>query len=182
MNIEYLDNYLSKSGIIFLSYVGVVSQDLISNMTEILEKEIKENNVDLTMSTNIFTTFIELSQNIMNYGKHKKNEFEPKGLVLVGCEDNKYYVLSRNLIDKKDKEVIQTRLDKIRNQTNEEIKKEYKLFRKNNAQRHEKGAGIGFLEVAKRCDSIEYLFHEASENKYNFTFKANIRTTAVKAN
>lgn len=175
MNIEYLDNYLSKSGIIFLSYVGIVSQNLISSMTEILEKEIEETNIDLTMSTNIFTTFIELSQNIMNYGKDKKNEFEPKGIVLVGCEDDKYYVLSRNLIDKKDKEVIQSRLDKISKQTNEEIRKEYKLLRKNGAQKHKKGAGIGFLEVAKRCESIEYLFHEASENKYHFTFKANIR-------
>lgn len=177
MNIEYLDNYLSKNGIIFLSYVGFVSQDLISNMTEVLENEVNESKIDLTMSTNIFTTFIELSQNIMNYGKSTDNDIEPKGLVLVGNVDGQYYVLSRNLVDEKDKLIIEKRLKKILSQTQEEIKDDYRLLRKNSAQKHEKGAGLGFLEIAKRCDSIEYSFKEAQDNKYNFSFKANIKTS-----
>lgn len=144
-------------------------------MTEILEKEVENSKINLTMSTNIFTTFIELSQNIMNYGKTPINEIDPKGLILVGNEDGQYYVLSRNLVNEEDKKIIKKRLDRIISQTEKEIREDYKLLRKNSAQKHENGAGIGFLEIAKRCSTIEYTFKEIENNLYYFAFKANIK-------
>ena len=180
MDIAKLENFLDDSGIVFLSYGGILSQELISNMTEALEKETEKNLVSMSAATNIFTIFVELSQNMMNYSKCKtqcNEEFDPKGLVLVGYnkEDNSYYVLSRNVIDNIDKEKIEPKLEEIQTLTRDEIKKKYRELRKSGLDKHNKGAGIGFLEVAKRCDNVEFKFTSINDNKYQFVFQANIR-------
>ena len=179
MDITKLEDFLDDSGIVFLSYGGILSQDLISNMTEALEKEAEVNNVSLSASTNIFTIFVELSQNMMNYSKSKNEadeEFDPKGLVLVGYnkEDNSYYVLSRNVLDTTDKDKMLPKLEEIKSMSRDEIKKKYRELRRSGLDKHNKGAGIGFLEISKRCDNIDFKFTKISENKYQFMFQANI--------
>ncbi len=179
MNITKLEDFLDNEGIVFLSYGGMLSQDLISNMTEALEKETEKNNVSLSASTNIFTIFVELSQNMMNYSKCKNEcdeDFDPKGLVLVGFnkEDNSYYVLSRNILGSEDKDKILPKLEEIQSMNKDEIKKKYRELRRSGLDSHNKGAGIGFLEISKRCDNIEYKFTKINENKYQFMFQANI--------
>ncbi len=57
----------------------------------------------------------------------------------------------------------------------EEIQKEYRKLRKNAKNAHAKGAGIGFYEIAKRSDNIEFSFKEINPDKYYFDFIANIK-------
>lgn len=179
MNIDLLEDFLNDTGVVFLSYGGTLSQDLISSMTDALEQEAEKNQVSMRASTNIFTIFVELSQNMMNYSKSKiaNNEsFDPKGLVLVGYykDNDSYYVLSRNVINRADKSKIEPRLREIDTMTRDEIKKKYRELRRSGLDKHDKGAGIGFLEISKRCDSVEYKFKELNENKFQFSFQANI--------
>jgi len=179
MDITKLEDFLDNSGIVFLSYGGMLTQDLISNMTEALEKETEKNNVSISASTNIFTIFVELSQNMMNYSKSKSDkneEFDPKGLVLVGYnkENESYYVLSRNIVDIVDERKLSPKLNNINKMTRDEVKQQYRQLRRSGLDKHNKGAGIGFLEISKRCDNIEFKFTPINENKYQFMFQANI--------
>jgi len=179
MDITKLEDLLDDNGIVFLSYGGMLSQDLISNMTDALEKEAEKNNVSLSASTNIFTIFVELSQNMMNYSKSKSecdDKFDSKGLVLVGYnkEDNSYYVLSRNVLDSADKEKISPKLTEIKSMNRDEVKKRYRELRRSGLDKHNQGAGIGFLEIAKRCDNIDFKFTDINKSKYQFMFQANI--------
>jgi len=179
MDITKLEDFLDDSGIVFLSYGGMLTQDLISNMTDALEKEAEKNNVSMSASTNIFTIFVELSQNMMNYSKSKaenNQKFDPKGLVLVGYnkEDNSYYVLSRNIVDITDKDKILPKLEEINLLSRDEVKKKYRELRRSGLDKHNKGAGIGFFEISKRCDNIDFNFKQINENKYQFMFQANI--------
>lgn len=174
MNLEELEQMLSDEGIVFLSYGGMLSQKLITNMVEALENEINEK-INLSSSIDIFTVFVELSQNIMNYSKEKNLSFKPRGLVLVGLkEGKKYYVLSRNAVTKEDKENLEKKLNLIQNMTREEIKEKYKELRREDRKIEHNGAGIGFYEIAKRCENIEYEFKKLEEELYQFSFIANI--------
>ena len=179
MDIAKIEKFLNCSGIIFVSYVGMLSQELISNMTEALEKETVKNNVSMSTSVNIFTIFVELSQNILNYSKSKNEhikELEPKGLVLVGYdkEDDSYYVVSTNVIDRIDKDNISPKLTEIKSMNRDEIKKTYRELRKSGRDSHGKGAGIGFYEISKRCDNIDFKFTPINDNKFQFIFQSNI--------
>ena len=98
MKFEELEGILEQDGIVFLTYGGFLTQPLIAGMTDALEKEAENNELSMKVAGNIYTIFIELSQNMMNYSKDKMTEdssYESKGLIVVGMEPdgNNYYVI-----------------------------------------------------------------------------------------
>ncbi|PJC85610.1 hypothetical protein CSW98_13595 [Vibrio sp. HA2012] len=180
MRYANLEQMLDEDGIVFLSYGGFLTQTLISGMTEALEKEAASTDLSQKVSNNIFTIFIELSQNIMNYAKtHPEvngNHFCNKSLMVVGQnpKTNGYYIISRNQIDESDKHKIETRLAEVEGLSKDELRVLYREKRKQNRDTEGNGAGIGFIEVARRCDQIEHYFSPLEGKKYNFTVKVTI--------
>ncbi|SFV75579.1 FIG062788: hypothetical protein [hydrothermal vent metagenome] len=175
MNASKLASILEEDGIIFLTYGGFLTQSLIAGMTEALEKESENADLSMKISVNIFTIFIELSQNMMNYSKsisNEKDKINSKGMIVVGKEKEDYYIMSRNIIDKTDREKIEPKLQQIQQCDINEIKKLYKEVRRSGRDMHNKGGGIGFYEIAKRAKKIEYDFTPINETKFYFKFKA----------
>lgn len=178
MQFDTLENILEEDGIVFLSYGGFLTQSLIAGMTDALEQEAQKNDLSMKVSANIFTIFIELAQNMMNYAKTKSNaqRYESKGLLIVGTEmkDNQeyYYIISRNLIDAQDKGKVESRLSTIEGLDKEELRKLYREQRKAGKDKHNKGAGIGLIEIARRCDRIEHHFDDQKDGHFYFTIKA----------
>jgi len=167
---EELESLLKEDNIIFLTYGGTFTQSLIAGMTGVLEKEVEEADLSMKISNNIFVVFIELAQNVMNYSKKVKcqNILDPKGLIFVGKREEDYFVCSQNVISKEDREKMEPRLEKIQNASPEEIKKLYKEVRRSGKESHEKGGGLGLLEIAKKSKQIEYTFQELKDNKFYY--------------
>lgn len=180
MNILEVQKMVDDDGIIFLSYGGYLSQTLIAGMTEALEKEAEYNGINMTMSNNIFTIFIELSQNMMNYSKTANDDDEllrPQGLILVSKDsDYNYHIHSQNIISLEDKEKIEPKLLEILSLDREEVKNRYRELRKSGQDKHGKGGGIGFYEIAKKCDYLEYNFSKINEDRFYFHIKTTIIT------
>ena len=126
----------------------------------------------MKLSHNIYIVFIELAQNIMNYSKKLKdnNGFDPKGLIYVGKKNNHYFVTSQNIISKDDKEKLEDILSHIKKLSLDEIKQLYRTTRREGKNKHKKGGGLGFLEIAKKVSSIEYEFICLTNNKFYFKF------------
>ena len=179
MNILEVQKMVDKDGIVFLSYGGFLSQTLISGMTEALEKEAEYNDISIGISTNIFTIFIELSQNMMNYSKAKvidDSSIVSKGLILVTRDEkSNYYIHSQNIISTQDKEKVEPKLLDIQSLDRDGIKKRYRELRKSGKDTHDKGGGIGLYEIAKKCDAIEYNFTKINEDRYYFHIKTIIK-------
>lgn len=178
MNTQRLEAILQEDGIVFLTYGGFLTQSLIVGMTEALEKESESAQLSMSNSNNIFTIFIELSQNMMNYSKaitESEETFDPKGMIVVGKNsDEEYYILSQNVIDLSDKEKIEPKLKEILKSDLATIKRLYKEARRSGKDTHHRGGGIGFYEIAKRAKSIEYDFTLIQNDKFYFKFKATL--------
>lgn len=174
MNVDNIQNMVDEDGIIFLSYGGFLTQTLIAGMTEALEKEADHHDLGMGVSSNIFTIFIELSQNVMNYSKSKaidSNEVKSQGLIVVGKdEEGNYYIHSQNIVGIEDKEKMEPRLIDVTTLNRDEIKKKYRELRRSGKDSHGKGGGIGFYEIAKRSSEVKYEFKEINKNKYYFHF------------
>jgi len=177
IDIDTIQKMVNENGIIFLSYIGLLSQTLIADMTEILEQEAKEQGLKMGISNNMFTIFIELSQNMLNYSKRvEKDEKVPQGLILVSRDkEYNYYIHSQNVISEDDRKKIEPILLKIESLDKDGIKKAYKELRRGKNS-HSKGGGIGFFEIAKKCDELEFDFVKISDNRYNFYIKAKLVT------
>jgi len=178
MKIDQIRQIVEDDGIVFLTYGGAFSQELISALTEALEKETSQNDISIGVSSNIFTIFIELSQNMMNYSKTSKvndREISPGGLIIVSKDESgNYFVDSQNIISINDKETIEPKLQDIKSLDKDGIKKRYRELRRSGKNTHAKGGGIGFYEIAKRCDEIYYDFDKINEDKFYFHIKTKI--------
>ena len=179
MKFANLERILEQDGIVFLTYGGFLTQPLIAGMTDALEQEADRNDLSMKVSSDIFTIFIELSQNMMNYSKNKTQsdvEFDSKGLIIVGMDSAKtsYYIISRNVIDAEDKSKIEVRLKEVEGLNKEELRALYRERRKSGRDKHTKGAGIGFVEVARRCDQVEHEFESIDSDHYYFSVKSTI--------
>jgi hypothetical protein len=169
-----LESILEEDGIIFLTYGGLFTQSLIAGMTEALEREAEVHDLTMKLSNNIFVVFIELAQNILNYSKKAQDTvlFDPKGLIYVGRKNDHYHVCSQNMISEEDKEKLVSKLEMIKHASKEEIRQRYREVRKSGAESHDKGSGLGFLEIAKKAEKIDYLFTPLSDGKVLFKFCA----------
>jgi len=180
MNISKVQELVDNNGIVFLSYGGYLSQFLISGMTEALEKETEAHEISMSVSNNLFTIFIELSQNMMNYSKTLDDSnilIKPQGLIIVS-KDNQfnYFIHSQNIISLEDKKRVEPKLLEIQSLDKDGIKKRYRELRKSGQNTHGKGGGIGFYEIAKKCESIEYNFTKINEDRFYFHIKTTIKT------
>jgi len=185
MDISGIQNMVEKEGIVFVSYGGFLSQSLISSMTEALEKEAEVNEINMGISSNLFTIFIELAQNMMNYSKSSHEDCRdivPGGLIVVSRSKDfeQYYIHSQNIVSIDDKEKIEPKLIEIQSLDREGIKQRYKELRRSGANTHGKGGGIGFYEMAKRCDKIDYEFKAINEDKYYFHIRTTVNTKKEK--
>ena len=180
MNMNEIQKLVDNDGIIFLSYGGFLSQTLISGMTEALEKEAKTSDINMGISNNIFTIFIELSQNMMNYSKSEvenNRDIVPGGLVVVSKDkDGNYYISSQNIVSIDDKLKMEPKLIDITKLDKDGIKKGYKELRRTGKDTHGKGGGLGFYEIAKRCSEVNYNFKTINEDKFYFHIKTKINT------
>jgi len=187
LQLSKLETILEDEGIVFLSYGGLLTQSIIVGMTEALEHESTSKDISMKVSHNILTIFIELSQNMMTYSNKMTaldSHFDHKGLIIVGYDDEneQYYILSRNVLKNEDKERISPRLEQVIPLNKEELKKLYRERRKSGKDKHEKGAGIGFIEIARRCDAMEYNFVKKDSGSHYFAFKAIINHEKGKIN
>ncbi len=174
MNVDNIQNMVEKDGIIFLSYGGFLTQTLIAGMTEALEKEAEYHDLNMGVANSIFTIFIELSQNVMSYSKNKNidtEEIKAEGLIVVSKDEvGNYYIHCQNIITLEDKNKIEPKLEELLTLNKDEIKNRYRELRRNGKDVHDRGAGIGFYEIAKRSDEIKYEFKEINKNRCYFHF------------
>ena len=178
MDIKNIQKLVNNDGIVFLSYGGFLSQELISAMTDALENEAKVNDVSMGVSNNIFMIFIELAQNMLNYSKNNivdSRDINPYGLIVVSKNSVGNYCLhSQNIIAVEDKEKLEVKLIEIASLNKDEIKARYKELRRSGRNTHGKGGGIGLYEIAKKCDGIDYEFVKINDDKYEFYLRIDV--------
>lgn len=150
---------------IMLTFSGPFSQEIIEVLGEAIKNHL---NFDVNIKNktfNVFSVFIEQTQNIKNYLGSKRfanesREFLNSGLVIIGKDNEHYYVYSGNMIEKNDTQHFVARLEEINQMNKEQLKTAYKSQIKKAREIIEGvsgGAGLGLLEIAKKsAKAIEY--------------------------
>jgi hypothetical protein len=170
--------YLKDHEMVFW-YNGPVSQVLVVEIGDIIKKSIEDES-DRKVINRIFSILVEQMQNIIKYSVHKKSGKEGEdifilssGLIAVGLEGADYSVISGNVICNTDIERVRERLDLIISMDREAQKEYYKTMRRKEPDPHSRGAGLGFIEMARKASRpLEYRFTPIDETHSFFALKA----------
>lgn len=178
--LENLYNFkteLNQRGI-FFCFSGPISQDLLVEIGDTLKNKMKLEETNTSTVTKVFAMFVEQVQNIIHYSAEKIPLDQPQaelssGIVVVGYDNPHYYVLCGNMVDDETVEKLRQKLTVLQNMTKDELKRYYKEQRKKKTPDDDsKGAGLGFIELARKAvKPIEFDFQKVNADYCFFSLK-----------
>lgn len=176
MNLYEFKEDLNKRGV-FFCFSGPVSQDLLVEIGATLKQKMKLEEARNSTALRVFSMVVEQAQNIIHYSAEKCPQEQSLteatgelsiGIIAVGYEGERYFVLSGNRIYNKDVGRLREKLSGLQKMDRDALKKLYRLERKKGPGPGSKGAGLGFIDMAKKaCKPIEFDFKKIDE-KFSF--------------
>jgi hypothetical protein len=156
-----------------VGFTGTVSQGIDEDVCEALELYVAKNRMETNLSSQLFSIFIEISQNIRKYFRSKSgnpavfNHIRDTGTIVVGRNGNDYYVSAVNLIETRDRSALEARLQSLKSLSPEQARA---AFRESLLDERHPGdpTDLGFLFLAKLTRGrIEFRFDPCDRD---FTF------------
>ncbi|MHB1173895.1 MAG: SiaB family protein kinase [Sulfuriferula sp.] len=166
-----------QAGVIFF-YTGYFSQSIISAMADSVKHKLALDETSGTTARKVFSTFVEMAQNVIHYSEDHLTDEDATdnemrfGTVAVGRENEKYFIVCGNVVDKSKIPMLRDNLNSIRAMSLDEIKTAYRQQLRSESEVAGKGAGLGFLTLARDAAApIEYFFVDMPEkNEANSFF------------
>ncbi len=179
-NLYQFKKELNQRGI-FFCFSGPLSQDLLVEIGDTLRNKMKQEEASSSTILKVFSMFVEQAQNIIHYSAEKIPLDRPdkttlsSGIIVVGYEGQHYYVLCGNAIDNEVVGTLREQLTKLQQMNKDELKRYYKEQRKKDAHESSKGAGLGFIELARHSITpIEFNFQPVDNDFSFFSLKTAI--------
>ena len=159
---------------ILLSHIGTFSQDLVSSLSERVEKLLLSKGDKRSVVKRAFSILIEGLQNIRLHGE--KDELDRQiGFVLVGENESCYSIMMANVINPDDFEKVEKYLEEINEYSKNELRETYLSVLSNEFLSHKGGAGLGFITTRmKSGNPLEHSFYALKSGKMLFTFQVRL--------
>ena len=170
---------LERHGI-FLAFCGPISQELLVEIGDTLKNKMKLEEASSSSTTKTFAVLIEQAQNIIHYSSEKipddkRDVALSSGILVVGRDQEYYYVLCGNKISNGSIDMLTSKLTTLQDMGKDELKRHYKEQRRKNSHKESKGAGLGFIELARKSvKPIEFSFKPIDEHFSFFSLKTYI--------
>ena len=177
-------NKMLNDNKISVLYSGPIWAGGIDGLAELLQQRLDFEAVPFSSSQSLFSVFIEQMNNMLMHSAEKElyEKFDgnyinvSKGTFVMGIHDKTYFLQTRNVIKDSSIEIIKERIDYLNTLDKIELRRYHKeKVKTENDNPESKGAGLGFIEIARRISSkIEYEFESLNEGLSYFTLYVTI--------
>ncbi len=167
-----LFNATDKAENILFFFRGGLSQEILVEFSNYMKAQYFHGKV----SKKILSVFVELWQNIMHYSSERVC-FDGKdigsGIIIFSENANKYIITSGNQIQNIQVNKLLSKLSEYKGKSSEELKEIYMKLINQDPESDSKGAGLGFIDIARKCNgNFDFSITELNEN-YSF-FELNV--------
>jgi len=169
---------------IMLIYSGPLWSEGIGGIAGTLRKRLEFDKIPLQTSQEVFSVFVEQMNNMLMYSVEREEfktagsviEESPKGTFILGKEEDAFFIQTGNIMKSESVALVKNRLDYLNTLDKKSLRKFYReQMRLVNNNPESKGAGLGFIEIARRISSkIIYSFTPCGERQTFFTLYVTI--------
>ena len=137
-----------------------------------------ERNMDSTgeessIKRKVFNVMVECLQNIVKHADH--NNQDNAAVFLIGRSDEAYVIISGNPIRQSEKDALKAKLENINSLDKDGLKELYKDIIKNTQISDKGGAGLGFVDMARKSGQpLEFEFVDIDDEGAFFCLKCSI--------
>ena len=164
---------------LILAYEGDISQDLTKAFSALAEQNLNKKQEDDRVKRQVFHVMIESLQNLSKHSFDHVTGDPAKpgtGLLLLARLDDHYILTSGNAVRKESVSEIKELLVTINAMDAPELKEFYKKHLKENRLSDKGGAGLGFIDMAKKTKSkIEFEFIHMNDSVEFFIYQVKIK-------
>ena len=161
---------------ISLVYVGQFNHTITKVFTALTTDETEKQKEAKNVQRTLHHTMIEILQNMT---KHSNNMFHDismgKGLFMLGKKNDAYHVITANVVDNEQEQMLKDSIDSLNSSSKEELKAMYKKQLREGKISGKGGAGLGLIDIARKTGNpLDYMFFPAdNKNKY-FVLKVSV--------
>ena len=162
---------------LILIYEGEFTQDITKSVLAMAERNMDSFNEDASVKRKVFNVMMECLQNIVRHAENFEEERDVKNnaVFMIGKHDKEYFVTSGNAIANDEVESMISKLEKINGLDKPGLKELYRNIIKNGKINDHGGAGLGFVDMARKSGrKLIFDFEPISEDLTFFSFKATI--------
>jgi hypothetical protein len=163
---------------LLITFSGKFTQAIIEELGEAVKKYLELEEKPQSDIYNLFSVFIEQTQNIKNYcndkkGKESYQQIANSGIVTIGKTEKGNYVCSGNLVENTDSHKLTEIIDGIKQLDKKGLKQLYKEILKKDVPPESLGAGIGLVDMARKSSlPLEYSLTKVDDHFVFFSLKA----------
>lgn len=163
---------------LMLAYDGEVTQQLTKAFATLAEQSLEKEEEDNSVKRKVFHVMVECLQNVCKHTDHHETGdplIPGSGIFLVGKDEDQYTITTGNTVSMEKMEGIKELLNQINNLDADGIKALYKKQLKEARLSEKGGAGLGFIDIAKKTgQKIGFNFMEVNEKSAFFLLKVRV--------
>ena len=177
MNYIYDLHRTMMSQNLILVYQGDFTQETTKSILTMAERNLDSSGEESGIKRKVFNVMVEALQNIVKHSDELVDggTRSHAAIFLIGRESNRYSIMSGNPIRKSSVADLQKNLDHINGLDKDGLKELYKEIIKNTTISDKGGAGLGFVDMARKSGSrLEFSFPEMNADYCFFCLKVNV--------
>jgi len=160
---------------VMICFNGEFAHSIIEEIGNALRRYLQEQEEKKSAALDVFSVYIEQAQNIRNYLSRKRFPDASLGnaIIVIGRRGERYVVSSGNIVETIDQPPLSARLEEIRSADAAGLRRLFKEKLRSESREQGGGAGMGLIEVARRCsEPMQYAFHPVDDRHSFFCLTA----------
>lgn len=177
MNYIYDLHHTMMSQKLILVYQGDFTQESTKSILAMAERNLDSSGEESSIKRKVFNVMVEALQNIVKHSDELVDGAirSHAAIFLIGKEANRYCIMSGNPIRKANVASLKQKLDQINALDKDGLKDLYKDIIKNTTISEKGGAGLGFVDMARKSgEKLEFDFPEMSADYCFFCLRVNV--------
>jgi hypothetical protein len=159
-----------------LIYEGEINHEIMKVFTSLTENGLKAE--EFKGQKKVFNVMVECLQNISKHSdciEGIKQENIGNGIFLISNNDRELTIVTGNTLRKEKEAFLTEKIDYINSLNKEELRDYYKKVLKENTISDKGGAGLGFIDIARKTQNkLSYTFNPINDQFSFFIMSAKI--------
>jgi hypothetical protein len=160
---------------VMICFNGAFAHSIIEEIGNALRRYLQEQEEKKSSALDVFSVYIEQAQNIRNYLARKQftDASSASAIIVIARRAERYVISSGNVVEGEDRPALTERLEQIRSADAAELRKLFKEKLRSGTRDPHGGAGMGLIEVARRCaEPLQFAFHPVDDRRSFFCLTA----------
>ncbi len=179
MNYIYDLHRTMMSQKLILVYDGDFTQETTKSILAMAERNLDSSGEESGIKRKVFNVMVEALQNIVKHssehGLTAGSLISKSAIFMISKDDKKYCVMTGNPIPKSAVAKLTSNLNDLNAKDKDGLKEMYKEIIKNTQISEKGGAGLGFVDMARKSgEKLEFSFDAMNDDYDFFCLKINI--------